>query len=299
MGPLEIYSTVEKVLVVTSSGILTVTGMVGYSVYLSFMKNYPNTKKRLLNVLYAQFAIVDQVFALAVLASVIRKQFDFEEDSIFFEIVLQTHSFLGLSFGAIQFLVACITLIKKFDSHCYLELSEKWKPRQPLLDFAVLLIIHLLIVGGCWISSKDLSSWHERVIFAYIIIYLVLLFLTFLIQTRLLFHENKKTVQIKMSKMFKKNAVSPDIEAPENSDDEDGGEDEDKVSTNIGFLTIFASVIACLNNAIATAIFGRKTVKFYRETVNLIRFATIPFMWITNNVSLSEFAATKFNCKCW
>ena len=53
MSPLDIYPTVEKVLVVTSSSLLTVTGIVGYSVYISFMRKHPNTKKRLINVLNA------------------------------------------------------------------------------------------------------------------------------------------------------------------------------------------------------------------------------------------------------
>ena len=300
MGPLGVYSTVEKVLVVTSSGVLTVTGMVGYSVYISFMRKHPNNRKRLLNVLYAQFAFVDQILGLAVFASVVRKQLGFEEDSIFFEVLLQAHTFLGLTFGSIQFLIACITLIKKFDSNCYLEMSEKWKPRHLLLDLLVLLLVHLLIVGICWLTSKDRTMWHERAIFAYSIIYIVLLLLTFTIQTKLLFVENKKMIQMKMSKLFRPNAVSPDVEASANGNGEDDTEEyEDKVSTNIGFLTLFASVLACLNNASSTAILGRKTVKFYRETVNLIRFAIIPFMWIKNNVSLSEYATSKFHCcKC-
>ena len=63
------------------------------------------------------------------------------------------------------------------------------------------------------------------------VVYPLILSLTLLVQLRIVFAENKKAIQLKMDKLFKSNAVGPDVEATveveTEADDIDNENEED------------------------------------------------------------------------
>ena len=85
---LDVYSAVEKLLVISSSLLLALSGVWGYSVYIGFMRKNPNTQKRLINVLSGQFALGEQLYGVTVFTAVVRDQMGLDEDSALFEILL-------------------------------------------------------------------------------------------------------------------------------------------------------------------------------------------------------------------
>ena len=80
---------------------------------------------------------------------------------------------------------------------------------------------------------------------------------------------------------------------------------QDKVSTNVGFLTLLATVLAFMINIIFGITLGWETTKYLREIATSIRIACIPFIWIRNNDDLQDQASAMFRkvkciffCKC-
>ena len=228
---LDVYSALEKGLVISSSLMLTLAGIWGYSVYMGFMRKNPNTKKRLINVLNGQFALCEQLYGVVIFIATLRSQMGLGDESDLFLILLHVRSFLSLYFGLVQFLIAVMTLMKKFYPDDYLTMSEKWTLKASMRDTLIILIIHGLLMGTCKLTSQGYEDFLERVGLTYGLICLIILILTLWIQIRIVVAENKKTFQLRMNTMFKSNNVSPENENEVIEVDEAEIEDEeDKVS---------------------------------------------------------------------
>ena len=213
------FTAAEKVLNVTSSGMLTVAGIQGYSVYISFMEENPNTKKRLINVLNGQFAMVEQLTALGNFVYVIGQVAGYEEESVFNSAMLLARVFLGLTSGIIQLLIGTSTCLKKFYPDDYLDQSDKWTIKKSLVDLLILMVFYGLMVGFCALMSTDLKSFKRMIAAVFGAVLLVIFCLTFLLQMCIVIEENKKKVQFKMNKLFKSNTVSPAPETEENEEE--------------------------------------------------------------------------------
>ena len=226
---LDIYSFVEKSFILSSSAALTAVGIAGYSFYLGFMKENPNTLKRLINVLNGQFAILEQLYALAVFASVVRDQFGYGDDYLFNDIMVQARSFLGFCTVLVQFHIAVTTLMKKFYPGLYLEWSEKWTLKKSLRDLGIILLLQGLLFCSLHYGALD-SEAYTMVVAFFTLTCFVLLCLSLLIQLRIVFAENEKEIQLNLNQMFKSNSVGPNVEAQEEANGEHIEESEEEVS---------------------------------------------------------------------
>ena len=230
---LDVCSAVMKGGVVFSSAVLAGTGIAGYSFYIGFMRQNPNTMKRLINVYHGQFAICEQLYALAIVAGVIRHQLGFKDDSMAYEIFSQTRPFLGFCSTIAQFLIAVATLMKKFFPDTYQETSDKWTFKKSMWDLFIVTMVHGGLNGVLLLSSKDRKAFYKALTAVYSIVVIILLGLTLLIQLGIIFAENKKTVQLKMNQIFKSNAVVPDQEAHADNMEQENEDMDDNDQENM------------------------------------------------------------------
>ena len=226
---LDVYSAVEKLLVISSSLLLALSGVWGYSVYIGFMRKNPSTQKRLINVLSGQFALGEQLYGVTVFTAVVRDQMGLDEDSALFEILLQVRSFLILYIGIIQFLIAAMTVLKKFYPDDYLTMSENWTLKSSMKDILIIIVIQGVLTGTCFLTSNDKRDFRERVALTYGLVSMIILILTIAIQIKVVMVENKKTIQLKMNKLIRQNAVAPANGTLDEVDEEEATDNEEKV----------------------------------------------------------------------
>ena len=125
----------------------------------------------------------------------------------------------------IQLFIAITTVMKKFFPSDYLDLSEKWTLKKSLMDLLIFIIMYVLLIGLCVMKSTDMKSFHKMMAAVVGLVSLIIFCLTLMIQSRIVLAENKKKIQIKISKLFKSNSVSPDPEAAWEDNEEDNQED--------------------------------------------------------------------------
>ena len=228
---LDIVAAAEKGLVLTSSGLLALAGIAGYSVYTGFMRKNPNTMKKLINVLNGQFALIEKAMGVVVFSAVMREQLGYDKESLFFIAVSQSRICLAFYESIILFWIAVATLMKKFYPDDYLDMSEKWTVWTALRDLLIILLIHAVITGICLAAGNFELSFHKTIqVPIYTAIFLLLLILTLIIQIRLVIVENKKRVQKKVNKLFAKNTVAPVDDQVGGETDEDEEESQNPVS---------------------------------------------------------------------
>ena len=144
---------------------------------------------------------------------------------------IQVRAFLGLYEMMTSLQVLGMDLMKKFEPDYYLKQSEQWTTKKSLMDLLVISIIHGLLMGGCflatWLGGMDLMSFNRMIGLTYTGAAFVLMPLMILIQMKIKFAAGKKTLQLQMNKLIRRNDVSPDAEGAHHDGDANNYEEEE------------------------------------------------------------------------
>ena len=108
----KIISTSEQVLTIGSSAILVILSIGGFSVYLSYMIQHAETRKRILNLLNAHLAVILMLNSVSTFILQIKDVLDVN-DNIFFFIIIQTRLYLSLAQLWVLSSIAVVTVLKK------------------------------------------------------------------------------------------------------------------------------------------------------------------------------------------
>ena len=140
-----IFNKITEVVMILIAFVLLMCNLVGFSIYLLYMRKDEANKDRLLNVLYANLSICFQVggWALFIHFLLLETETLGVTESVWWCLLVRWRLFIGL-FTTLLFLqISVVTSINHYNPGLYLHLSLHWR-RIPVLCFQFLLAFAVL-----------------------------------------------------------------------------------------------------------------------------------------------------------
>ena len=141
---LHIFNKIGEVVMILIAFILLMCNLLGYSIYLLYMRKDEANKDRLLNVLYANLSVCYQLGMVALFVRFLLLETLGDIDTPSVCLLVRWRFVIGL-FTTLLFLqISVVTSINHYNPGLYLHLSLHWR-RIPVLCFQFLLV--LLVLG--------------------------------------------------------------------------------------------------------------------------------------------------------
>ena len=139
-----IFYKIGEVLIIIAAFVLLMCNLVGFSIYLLFMRKDEANKDRLLNVLYANLSVCYQLGMVALFVRFLLLETLGDIDTPSVCLLVRWRLVIGL-FTTLLFLqISVVTSINHYNPGLYLHLSLHWR-RIPVLSFQFILV---LLVNG-------------------------------------------------------------------------------------------------------------------------------------------------------
>ena len=139
-----IFNKIGEVVVILIGFVLLLCNLLGFSIYILYMRKDEANKDRLLNVLYANLSICYQVAVVGLFVYFLLLETFDDTESLWWCLLIRWRLFFGL-FTTLLFLqISMVTSINHYNPGLYLHLSLHWR-RIPVLCFQFL--IALVVLG--------------------------------------------------------------------------------------------------------------------------------------------------------
>ena len=139
-----LFYKIGEVLIIIAAFVLLMCNLLGFSIYLLYMRKDEANKDRLLNVLYANLSVCYQLGMVALFVRFLLLETLGDIDTPFVCLLVRWRFVIGL-FTTLLFLqISVVTSINHYNPGLYLHLSLHWR-RIPVLCFQFLLV--LLVLG--------------------------------------------------------------------------------------------------------------------------------------------------------
>ena len=138
-----VFNKIGEVVMIFIAFILLMCNLVGYSIYLLYMRKDAANKDRLLNVLYANLSVCYQVFMVGLFVHFLLLETLDDTESLWWCLLVRWRLFIGV-FTTLLFLqISVVTSINHYNPGLYLHLSLHVR-RIPVLCFQFLLALAVL-----------------------------------------------------------------------------------------------------------------------------------------------------------
>ena len=136
---------IGEVIIIIAAFVLLLCSMLGFSIYLLYMRKDEANKDRLLNVLYANLSVCYQLAMVALFVRfLLLETLDNIETHWWSCLLMRWRLFIGLFMTLLFLQISIVTSINHYNPGLYLDLSLHWR-RIPVLCFQLLLV--LVVVG--------------------------------------------------------------------------------------------------------------------------------------------------------
>ena len=140
---LHIFNKIGEVVMISIAFILLMCNLLGYSIYLLYMRKDEANKDRLLNVLYANLSVCYQVVMVGLFVHFLLLETLDDTESLWWCLLVRWRLFIGV-FTTLLFLqISVVTSINHYNPGLYLHLSLHVR-RIPVLCFQFLLALAVL-----------------------------------------------------------------------------------------------------------------------------------------------------------
>ena len=134
-----IFNKIADVVIIFIAFVLLMCSLVGFSIYLLYMRKDEANKDRLLNVLYANLSICSISFCWVMFVQFLLLDTIYDTESVWWCLLVRWRLFIGL-FATLLFLqISVVTSINHYNPGLYLHLSLHWR-RIPVLCLQFIIV---------------------------------------------------------------------------------------------------------------------------------------------------------------